>query len=229
MPGMKDQRARLFNLLHKESGRRNIRAARSNQSGRPTSWVNLHQYEPYSYREVLWSEVVFDVGDDTPWSMVREETNGLWELLTRHGVPFWGALSGGRGTHTHVFMRPAEHRHDFGKAMEALLDSKVGRKPDIDEGHLSPGMGSKLVREFGAQKKRRKTLWDFGRLGDLPPSREEAYRVAGENIPTRLEVARQPVGASHSVRAEALGGHCPRRLSCYDPDWGTCAACPTTR
>lgn len=63
----------------------------------PASADGLH-----SYRTVLPHEIVFDIGDKTGWIETVAETHALWDTLNEAGIVYYGALSGGRGTHTHL-------------------------------------------------------------------------------------------------------------------------------
>jgi hypothetical protein len=83
-------------------------------------------------RVVLPHESVFDIGDDrrdgfgalvpTPWGRIVEETYALWLALNRMKIPYWGALSGGKGTHTHIFGTPGSN-----PAAEVERESRGGR------------------------------------------------------------------------------------------------------
>lgn len=58
----------------------------------------------HGFRTILPNEIVFDVGDRGDWERCRRTTHALWRVLNKWDVPYWGALSGGKGTHTHVFL-----------------------------------------------------------------------------------------------------------------------------
>jgi hypothetical protein len=67
-----------------------------------------HTYTPgltptHSLREQGQSEIVFDIGDHGDWQLCVAESHALWRALNAMGIPYWAALSGGKGTHTHVF------------------------------------------------------------------------------------------------------------------------------
>lgn len=58
----------------------------------------------HGFRAILPNEILFDVGDSGDWERCRRTTHAIWRVLNKWGVPYWGALSGGSGTHTHVFL-----------------------------------------------------------------------------------------------------------------------------
>lgn len=70
-------------------------------------------------RVVLPHEIVFDLGDDVldddgnhvpkPWGRVVDEAHALMLALNRMGIPYWCALSGGKGIHIHVFGAPGSN------------------------------------------------------------------------------------------------------------------------
>jgi hypothetical protein len=109
-----------------------------------------HSWTPYKVgdrathhlRVVATNEIVFDIGDDkrdeegnrtpTPWPRIVDETYALWIALNRMGIPYWGALSGGKGTHTHVFGPPGSNpaAEVERRSMERAI---VAEDPDFDQ------------------------------------------------------------------------------------------------
>lgn len=108
-------------------------------------------------RVVLPHEIVFDVGDNTPWHRTVDETHALWIALNRMGIPYWGALSGGKGTHTHVF-------------------GVYGSNPAAEK---PPVAHEPLPRLKPEEVDRRKVV------ADAPPCIQRIFRAlaAGKNVP----------------------------------------------
>lgn len=108
MPNIIEQRQELTSMFIREAvrcGLDGLEVASKQASGRPGKRRVIRGDPHYSLRSVLPSQVTFDV-DTTDWDEVRRITHAVWNTLERWRVPYWGALTGGKGTHTTVFVRP---------------------------------------------------------------------------------------------------------------------------
>lgn len=208
-------------------------------NGRPTEWFGTGELTDYDYRCVLPTQVVFDMGDDGDWERCRAETMAVWETLNDLGVPYWGALSGGKGTHTEVFLRPLwalEHRESFAGCVMTLASERLQRPYsalDVDPTCVAPPHARRLLREYGSPGATgyQKTLWVSGPddgFAPLPDTRENAYQRAGVVLPNRILHADQPPGIFHGVVRDAVGGKCPQSVDCIRKT-ATCWQCPASR
>lgn len=105
-------------------------------------------------RCVLPHEMVFDIGDNTPWHRTVDETHALWIALNRMGIPYWGALSGGKGTHTHVFgvygSNPAGEKPPVAhEPLPRLKPEEVDRRQVVSD---APPCIQRIVRALAAGK-----------------------------------------------------------------------------
>lgn len=141
----------------------------------------------HHYHAILPWELVFDIGDDrpggekTPWIETVRMSHRLWSTLDRLGIPFLAGLTGGKGTHTHVYLAPppkggaggddfdpgewdmpiptwqpvddevVDHRNATARGIVNALGPAFGRL-EYDFRLIAPNDGSRLVREFGARK-----------------------------------------------------------------------------
>jgi hypothetical protein len=77
--------------------------------GKAAKWVTLQEAPVASElwtRGVLLNEVIFDI-DARPWSLAAEKTAAIVGALRELGIPHYAHLSGGKGTHTSVFIDAA--------------------------------------------------------------------------------------------------------------------------
>lgn len=141
-------------------------------------WVPLHKSSgDHHLRTVLPSQIVYDLGDDGDWRRCRLETEALWATLEIMGIPHWRCLSGGRGTHTELFLRDWHaDRMAIHKRLRTLVYEVSGVWLRNDERFVAAPDGNVLLREFGHSKQpggNPKTLYPFA---ELPDTREQAYR-----------------------------------------------------
>jgi hypothetical protein len=233
-----------------------IRVGDADAAGHPRQWRHIESPTEIAYqlRCVLANQVVFDVGDHTAWDRTVRDTHMLWDVLNEwaawmapHGfrLEYWGALTGGVGTHTETFLHPnGLDRKAFADTVVGACNERLGLEQSLADGGVivdpvcvAPNYEARQVREFGAAKKgRRKTLWTFGPgpYRRLPLDRDEAYKQAGVVIPTRLPIAEWPPGALHATVAVTFG-RCPRGPQCLPGPESTvgldmtCEQCPTGR
>lgn len=209
--------------------------AEANGGGQIRKWKKLYRYEPYDLRTVLPTQVVFDLGDNSDWTRIRNETHTILSILEEWGVPCWCALTGGKGIHIEVFLRPlwaVKWRQKFADAVLSTAYERLGytlETVDADPRLLAPEKQKRQLREFGAMGSRhRKTLWfeGVGGFPMLPFKREEAYKARSVRFPSTIFRVESPPGTTHAMRSEAEGGQCPRRPACYDKRPGDCSECP---
>ena len=211
-----------------------------------TVWRKRWKDERYAYRTIFPIEIVFDIGDDGDWGKCRENTIALWGRLQRFGfepnVDYWPALSGGKGTHTHLFItnpdmvawlqsgsqgpKPPDERDVVVKAILSPVDGPIVCDPCTQQ----PNEGSRLLREFGAvnpKTGRRKTLWCH-KYTDLPTDRAKAYAMQPLTYPSRVRIAANPIGSTWSRVRQALGRNCPKSPDCRVAMWhgDICDRCP---
>lgn len=195
-----------------------------------------------SYRTVMPNEIVADLGDVGDWNVTRDATHRLWDALHDGGLDYLAALSGGRGTHTHVWIEPSEDLLPQRRMVTAIIRWATtltfpNHEELLDDGFPSDGRywhpppGSAQIREFGAPKSASgflKTLWWRGRDGRaprLPEDRIEAYRRVGTVVPSEIPVNKSGIGVLHWDLRQAFGRTCPRVAECliYAP----CDKCPS--
>lgn len=221
-----------------------VRVGWADQTGKPGHRRDVGAGDiHYDLRCVLPTQAVFDLGDHTPWERTVRDTHLVWDQLNEWAVPYLGALTGGKGTHTEVFLRPrGADRTWFVAAVLAAINDRLGVQAELrgegvtcDPVTVAPAPQSRLLREFGAIKKNnRKVLWTQGPgpYRPIPLDRDEAYRQASGLVPTSFEVATHPPGARHRAVAEMLGKACPREPGCFNVNEtdldGWCSACPTS-
>ena len=219
----KEERRRvLFNNLHEVKGE-SLRVCESSPSGQVYNWRYTSRYIQHGYRNVLPCEVVFDMDVDD-WDACVDHTHLLWDILNEHDIPYWGALSGGSGTHTHVFI-DEEYREEFVDSVVSIALGKLNGGSIFDHldreltevftefGHdehlLHPDKNSQAIRAFGAKKRFTKTLWTEG-PGNYKPvslSRPKAYAIADTRIPTRPpEVEREDIASVLRATRDDPGG-----------------------
>lgn len=207
------------------------------EDGRPGKWYNhgVGERATHQYRTVMAHEIVYDIGDHDDWRRCIVETHALWMALNRLGVPYWGALSGGRGTHTHIFgpakwpapLDPAWRNAASGaildKAMEFMFDIEA------DWRLLAPREGMRMCREFGRRKAidgPPKQLWTTGPgpFVPLPDRPEDAYARANPLYPKKVEHCDWLPTLDTSWRHD-IGMHkpCPVGPQCVPSG---CDACP---
>lgn len=183
---------------------------------RPQKWITTDEHRPYAYRTVLEDETVFDIDADT-WLECRRQTHTLWSVLNFMSVRYWGALSGGKGTHTHVFLESPKQREILVDVVTDRVNELLSEVVvvdgarfkyqsdvfDADPRLLTPDDGSHVVREFGVTKNFKKTLWTEGPRGfrPIPLNRPHAYGIAGVAVPREPPVA--------DVEAATLRGNEP--------------------
>lgn len=202
----------------------------------------------YDYRTLLPNQIVWDVGDNrpdgtpTPWEDTRRFTHALWDALNYLGLRYWGALSGGKGTHTEVFLHhgiSGDDRARIARIISAVADQFLTGQAmpiegiEYDNLLITHREHSRVVREFGAVKAHPKTLWVDGptRYTRLPESREAAYAslpatapTAPASLPTNPDSER----LLWQYRMENVGyGTCPKGPQCIpgplsDLDWFNC-------
>jgi len=199
--------------------------------GRPGTWrVWHHDDTAYSYRTVLSTECVFDIGDHGDWGRCRRDSIALWGRLEREGyvsgVDYWPALSGGRGTHTHVFLDGDRRRF----ANWAIRSKPWQPRIEADPCVISPEKGGHMIREFGVTHPatgRAKTMWTLP-YDALPGTKDKAYNMAMCAIsPSSYRNVGLPRGAVNRAYQEAFGGRCPKNDECYDMP--PCLRCPASR
>lgn len=145
-----------------------IRVARANHQGEPKEWFDLERYRLHDLRQVLEFEVAFDVGDTTDFETALQHSWALWDLLEQtEGGPFqdhtfYGALSGGKGVHTHVFLDN-----------QVLMDQmeKAHRNGTLySNGELNDSVRKGLIREFDKREWFKKAILGLWRdeLGEDP-------------------------------------------------------------
>ncbi len=190
-------------------------------------------------RAVLDKEVVFDVGDDTPWGTSIIHATAIHESLEALGIPHWVALSGGKGMHIHVMCKPHPWADDDQwrfRVARYILEDAANRCGDFmlstDYRLLSPPDGSRLVREFGAKNdassSRVKSLWwqDGDEWRALPATRDEAYDMIQTHeypMVRPASVYRLDMSWTGCVGA----GSCPKGPQCLEPaNWSMCDGCP---
>lgn len=88
-------------------------------------WFEVHSTAgpAYHLRAVLPNLICFDLGDNkadgtpAPWVETVMFTEAIWQACTNLGIPFHGGLSGGKGTHTEIWLPPCSpSRVDMQKA-----------------------------------------------------------------------------------------------------------------
>lgn len=79
-------------------------------------WDTVPRSRELWTRSILLNEVLFDA-DARPWSRVAHATSSLLSALDSLAAPYYSGPSGGKGTHTSVFLDPASVKVDA-----ALLD-----------------------------------------------------------------------------------------------------------
>lgn len=208
--------------------------------------------QPYHLRTIAKSQIVFDLGDHDNWQQCRLETHALWFALNQMKIPWVGALSGGKGTHTEVLgpkrcdsllgeddWRNAATAHILERANEiyAQMTSIPFAQIEADHRLLSPGESNQLVREYGARKSvdapHFKCVWAKGGgvFPMLPPTREEAYGTAmfGPVFPDELPRCESLSNYDASWMRAVGEGACPVGPKCLNrapEDWMGCADCP---
>lgn len=188
----------------------------------------------YAYRTILPNEVVFDIGDHAKdWGEVVDQSEALWDELDEmvHDGAYYAALSGGRGTHTHLWLEDPtdgtmwdgrdwpkhdlrEKIADWVKFRRLAKGATVRVQPDPV--CIAPSHGGRQLREFGATKMRSKTLLFEGPLQrkPLPRNQAQAYATAGLKYPNAIRRCRSVDGLEHARRRAALGTRCPRSSTC---------------
>lgn len=211
----------------------------------------------YAYRCILPSEVVFDIGDDRidvvegevvrtelEWKDVVEQSEALWDELDTMLGPedaYYATLSGGKGTHTHLFLEnPTDQLmwdgRDFPKhdLRESIMTWIVARRRmqerfpiDADPACIAPSVGGRQLREFGAVKNRAKTLFFVGPRGrkSLPATQAEAYASAGLMYPLGITRCRSVDGLKQALLTRTFGRTCPSEASCFISQ-NACRLCP---
>lgn len=177
-------RQQLTDLLVQEAracGLPNLTVGRQRANGAWAPWSYTVGDTSHTYRAVLPSQIVFDIGDHAPWEKIRWATHRLWTILNRWGIAYWGSLSGGKGTHTEFFIRPTpeigyddgwrKHGIRPGTDLRPIIADWIVRQMmdlepvkrqimvkdpydhfDIDTGHIAPMPQMKLLRDFGCLK-----------------------------------------------------------------------------
>jgi hypothetical protein len=243
------------NYLNLEHPNALLVADRQQRRGKPGAWRPAQQYAPYDLREVLPNEVLFDIGDNTNFPKALTQSHTLWDMLDdlefndrfpdhmlQHAQQpngdYWGALSGGRGLHTHVFLdMPRWNRDRFFKmrrlyasATVNLLRKRLDHEPDVDQNVLHHNEEARIVRAFGARKNDAKTL--IARRGERRvakgTSRDESYAVARTRMPEAITPLASPIAVKHHEVRKAVGRTCPKRTSCFTDAAldGLCTSCP---
>lgn len=198
-----ERRKTLFYNLIEANGGDAIRVTQQGEDFRPQKWVTTEDHRPYAYRAVLENEIVFDIDTDS-WYECRKQTHTLWSVLSFMKIPYWGSLSAGKGTHTHVFLKSKEQRDRLAgivtdKVNEMLSDTITVDGAefkyetdafDTDPRLLTPPDGGHVVREFAVTKKHKKTLWTEGPGGfrPVPLNRSHAYALAGVAVPRNVPI-----------------------------------------
>lgn len=182
----------------------------------------------FDHRVVLDNEVVFDV-DEEDWGWCVAVTHALWDVLEEHDVGYLGALSAGKGTHTHVFLRPsiAWYRPTFYRNVAWLVEQRIGEQPPFDEGYSDPG--GRQIRAFGSQRGSRfkkLVVEGPGQVESLMLSRQSAYSEFPVCVPTQAPLVDEPIGIHHTELGQALGKRCPVSTSCLPHPPGACNDCP---
>lgn len=205
-------------------------------------WQARQRGDGHSYRTVYQNEVVFDIGDHGDWQKCVQDTIALWGRLERlghiPGVDYWPALSGGKGTHTHLFIektatltRKWDDREDSRENFAKMLCAARMGQPSIeyDPRLINPSFQGRMVREFGARGRMGflKTMWPH-RYDSLPGDRQKAYQMVGPaRFPSGVTPLLSPMGHLHREIRTAFGGVCPKRRECVlDP---ICNDCPAAR
>lgn len=67
-------------------------------------YTNGHIPEHIDERAIFENEVVFDL-DVKPWTACRHQTLKIQSILKSESIPFYTCLTGGKGTHTHIFLK----------------------------------------------------------------------------------------------------------------------------
>lgn len=116
-----------------------IRVCSAGPDGQPTRWRMTERGDPaYDYRVILRSQIVFDQGDHGNWSRARRDAHAIWDVLNDFLVrsdgtgngQYWGSITGGKGIHTDVFIRPFSIPHVVtdsysGDSIEKMLDLRI--------------------------------------------------------------------------------------------------------
>lgn len=201
----------------------------------------------YDYRTILPNEIVFDIGDHCEtWGEVVEQSEALWDELDEmvKDGEYLACLSGGKGTHTHLFLEdPTDGMlWDYKSFPDHDLRTKIanwmtfrrrvkatrgGSRVFPDPVCIAPNHGSRQLREFGSVKKRAKTLFFVGPLHrkPLPYDIGEAYFSVGLKYPSSVLRCRSVDGLSQARLTRTFGTTCPRSAACVLDRTG-CDSCP---
>jgi len=135
-------------------------------------WFQVYEHnlmDSGDYREILPNEVVFDI-DVQDWDKVKMYYKIITNGLTKLGIPYIPAKSGGKGIHIHIFInKDGSVTNDIIKdrdlrkflAYMVLSYSRIWSKEVkdiIDVRKINPRPHSSLIRDFGGKKYYRKTL-----------------------------------------------------------------------
>lgn len=220
-----------------------------------SKWRPRHHSVEYGYRTIYSNETVLDIGDEgegyETWQEVVDASIAIWGRLTRAGYKqgrdWWPAISGGKGTHTHIFIQNDTYRSylragDFDGARdhdnrEPFIDfitrgQDAQRSIPYDKRKVAPHPGTSQIREFGAKHPKtgiRKALWT-GPYDALPNDKEKLLQ--GQHLslfPREVGTCGTPCGALHAEIRRTFGGNCPRSRACWSSPGWLCDNCPAVR